>query len=228
MGIGPLKEMFDNMFAPVTDEIGFVEEDVERVLQAYRDKTSKVYPDQEVVRCSRFEDALFQMEPLNSPRILFAHTKSSWTAILQNKGRLEGDVRYFFHHFDVRAMYVHYVKDAYDTSGQMGGVVFSYCCNPPDQWRAVSVINENGHWRFGHAGPLQEFEEPERYRLKKKTERFTAEMLDSYCHALGIDFFNEDFYGPDCVLIKDEGDWYSGNLGPIMFDDYRKNTTEHD
>jgi hypothetical protein len=36
--------------------------------------------------------------------------------------------------------------------------------------------------------------------MRRTIDRFTPEMLESYCAALGIELFNADFYGEQCLL----------------------------
>lgn len=68
--------------------------------------------------------------------------------------------------------------------------------------RSVAVVNDD-RWEFIATGTPQDFEEPEAYTARRIRDRFTSEMLERYCQALGIDVFNPDFYGPDAVLVED-------------------------
>jgi hypothetical protein len=44
--------------------------------------------------------------------------------------------------------------------------------------------------------------------MPRVQDRFTPEMLESYCRALGIDPFNEAFYKPSAVLlVQDISSW---------------------
>jgi hypothetical protein len=47
------------------------------------------------------------------------------------------------------------------------------------------------------------FEKPEYYQARRVRDRFTDAMLEEYCRALGIDLFNENFYGPRFGILRD-------------------------
>jgi hypothetical protein len=68
--------------------------------------------------------------------------------------------------------------------------------------RCVDVGCYEDGWEFTAKGPVLPFEHTERYRARRIRDRFTPEMLQSYCRALGIDVFNADFYGPEFVLFE--------------------------
>jgi hypothetical protein len=67
------------------------------------------------------------------------------------------------------------------------------------------MTNDISGWQFRATGNPQPFEKSDRYLAEKKAERFTSEMLDEYCHALGIDLFDESFYGPFLVFPRPKG-----------------------
>lgn len=58
-------------------------------------------------------------------------------------------------------------------------------------------------WQFDIFGDPQPFENLNNYTARKIRDRFTLEILNDYCHALGIERGNLDFYGPDGLLIED-------------------------
>lgn len=70
--------------------------------------------------------------------------------------------------------------------------------------RTVYVAFNGSRWEFGADGVEQAFEEPDRYTARRIRDRFTSDMLERYCQALGIDVFNVDAYGPDTVLVESE------------------------
>lgn len=49
-------------------------------------------------------------------------------------------------------------------------------------------------------GEVQPYEQTENYGKRKIVDRFTPEMLESYCAALGIELFNPGFYGEQSLL----------------------------
>lgn len=68
--------------------------------------------------------------------------------------------------------------------------------------RDISVTNDISGWQFRATGNPQPFEKSDRYLTEKKPEQFTSEMLEEYCGALGIDLFDESFYGGRGALIR--------------------------
>jgi hypothetical protein len=66
--------------------------------------------------------------------------------------------------------------------------------------RHVAVTNDVGGWEFAADGEIQPYEKTENYRKKKVIKRFTVEMLESYCGALGIAVFDANFYGGECLV----------------------------
>jgi hypothetical protein len=65
----------------------------------------------------------------------------------------------------------------------------------------AEVADDGGNWRFDAAGDVQPFEEPEHYHARRTRDRFSLDMPASYCAALEIEPFDEDFYLDDGVLI---------------------------
>ena len=63
------------------------------------------------------------------------------------------------------------------------------------------MTSDGDEWEFEASGPIQSYEEPLEYTAARNRDRFTAEMLERYCRALGIDLFNPDFYGPNAVMF---------------------------
>jgi hypothetical protein len=68
--------------------------------------------------------------------------------------------------------------------------------------RSISARNEGDHWVFESEGEIQPYEKAEHYEKRKTVERFTPELLESYCRALGIEPFDENFYGSSCLLVE--------------------------
>lgn len=67
--------------------------------------------------------------------------------------------------------------------------------------RHVSARKDGRPWKFFQQGKVQPFEKVEQYANKHLRDRFTPEMLESYCEALGILAFDESFYGPKSFLL---------------------------
>nr|CTQ95903.1 hypothetical protein [Kibdelosporangium sp. MJ126-NF4] len=61
---------------------------------------------------------------------------------------------------------------------------------------------KDSRWVFETSGTPLPFEETENYTKRMIRDRFTADMLERYCQALGIDVFNLEAYGSDGVLVQ--------------------------
>jgi hypothetical protein len=66
----------------------------------------------------------------------------------------------------------------------------------------VEFDDEDGLEEFEEVGEVQPFEQPEQYLVSRTRDRFTPELLDQYCRALGIRYLDPDFYGPHAVLLE--------------------------
>jgi hypothetical protein len=87
-----------------------------------------------------------------------------------------------------------------------GATTFSLYGPNKTEWlnriRSISAYNEGDHWVFQAQGEIQPYEQVEHYRKRRIVDRFTPELLESYCRALGIEPFEEEFYGPRCLLAE--------------------------
>jgi hypothetical protein len=89
--------------------------------------------------------------------------------------------------------------------GTYGAIGFELYAPEKRDWlnleRSITVMNDRGEWTFETNGTVQPFEKPERYKAREIQDRFTSELLEEYCAALGIRLFDPDFYGPSGVLL---------------------------
>jgi len=159
-------------------------------------------------------ESLLALEPLTTPqdRDLLVETDSGWTAIFSNGLRVNdvhSSVSYLSRLLKCRGLEVacvpdrskNYPKDALQV---YGAVVFTLHGPEQNDWtnriRHVAVTNDVSGWEFTAQGDVQPYEHTENYRKRKIVDRFTPDMLESYCSALGIDLFNPKFYGPQSLL----------------------------
>jgi hypothetical protein len=56
-------------------------------------------------------------------------------------------------------------------------------------------VSYDPHVVFDLSGTPQSFEETEAYTSRRRSDRFTSEMLERYCRALGVTPFDPDRYG---------------------------------
>jgi hypothetical protein len=159
---------------------------------------------------------MLRLEPLQTPqnRYLITERQSPWTAIFSNS-RLGTDVTsavsFLCKVLACRGVVVHCSPNLTKREGNKESVqcygATSFTLHGPHEtdWlndiRHVSARNDGGKWVFFQRGEVQSFEQLEQYNNKRVQDRFTPDLLESYCTALGIRLFNETFYGQKCFLV---------------------------
>jgi len=218
-----MKALLDNRFAPITFHLGFVECPFTDLAQAFirwrKEIDEKLGTRTESTHLSTsFPDALLRLEPLRTPldRYLLIETRSDWTAVFSNGLRVNdvfSPVSYLPTLLGCRGLEVTSVPDrstkgAKDGLQVWGAVVFALYGSTKTDWlnriRRVAVTNDVSGWQFTEDGEIQRYEQPENYRSRKVMDRFTVEMLESYCRALGIEVFDASFYGGQCLVSHTE------------------------
>ena len=91
------------------------------------------------------------------------------------------------------------------------------------QKRILHSVKVNGvhGWTFKTLGLAQDFEHVERYGNGRIADRFTADMLEDYCRALGINLFDETFYG-DAGCITHSYPWFLPKLPTVTLAEARE------
>jgi hypothetical protein len=169
-------------------------------------------------------EALKSLEPLTTPldRYLLVETRSNWTSIFSNGLRvndLDSPVGHLSRLLHCRGLTTSSVPDCSELHANKntiriyGAVTFTLCGPEKTDWpnriRRVSVTNNVSGWEFAVEGEVQPCEQVKNYTKRKVVERFTPGMLESYCRALGIDLFEESFYGGRCLMSH-----VTNRLGP--------------
>jgi hypothetical protein len=205
-----MKYLFDNKLAPLTFNWGFLEASVDAVGSAYVRWQRTILQSVKVTVVNLpLADALRRLEPLDtgSQRVLFLSTKARWTACFDN-GTKGGNPSTFVgelaEQMKCRGVACGCIPNTLTRRdagklGTWGAVKFTLFAPEKREFlnieRGVSVTNDVRGWEFKAIGSVQDFEQVERYAATKIADRFTPEMLDGYCRALGINLFDEDFYG---------------------------------
>lgn len=214
-----MKALLKNRFAPVTFTWGFVESSFAQFSEAFirwQDQLDAKFgtrTERENFRAT-LSESLFTLEPLTTPldRYLLIETRSGWSAIFSNGLRVN-DVHSLVAHLPTvlgcRGLEIACVPDRSDCADKdglqiWGAVTFALYGSNNTDWlnriRSIRVANDVTGWEFVAQGEVQPYEQIESYLQRKIVDRFTPEMLESYCAALGIDLFNPDFYGEQCLL----------------------------
>ena len=214
-----MKALLDNRFAPVTFTWGFVENSFAQFSEAFmqwQDQLDVKFGTRTERRNFRapLSESLLALEPLTTPldRYLLTETRSGWSAIFAN-GLRTNDVFSPVSHLPTllgcRGLEIACLPDRSQMAGRdglraYGAVKFALYGPNKTDWlnriRSVSVTNDVDGWKFAAEGDIQPYEQTENYQKRSIVERFTPDMLESYCAALGIDLFNPAFYGEQCLL----------------------------
>lgn len=178
---------------PVTQDYGLISSDLDRVFNA----SKELYADAGLRISSKslvapLQDCLSRLEPLSPAphKELYLATTFGWTAYFSNGCRGSDpslpmkQLSYALGTMALRvctvpetARYPAVILEVYDTR-QAGA----------DEWgyrRSIAAANDGGRWVFEQSGDPFPFEETHQYTQKRKRDRFTKRMLDSYLRGLG-------------------------------------------
>ena len=214
-----MKTLLNNRFAPITFTWGFIESPFVQFSEAFvrwqegLDAKFGTRTERKNFRMP-LSESLLALEPLTTPldRYLLTETRSGWSAIFANGLRTNdvyGPVSYLPTVLGCRGLEIACVPDRSDCADRDGFQIYGavkfalYGPNTTDSLnriRSISVTNDINGWEFVAGGKVQPYEQTENYRKRKIVDRFTPEMLESYCAAIGIEPFNPDFYGERCLL----------------------------
>lgn len=212
-----MRSLLSERFAPITSSIGFLEVPLDEALRGLRDWRVDLYRHVAVTRLeTSFPEALHALEPLvlgARPReILVAAGK--WTAYFDSGGNgtdADGPIRVLTRRLKCQGLVINVVPNIRRVPGvqpRRYGQVMWQLIGPLDGHflnyvRTIGLTND-GVWHFDLVGTEQAFEETDAYAATNVRHRFTSEMLERYCREVGVDVFNENFYGPECVLVESD------------------------
>ncbi|QOD10948.1 hypothetical protein [Rathayibacter toxicus] len=212
--------VFDNQFAPVTSVIGFINSPVQNVVCAFREWVFGTPDVRYEISCLEggLREAVWSLEPVefgsNSKRLFVQTASSEWTAFFDN-GAWGGDplsvVSVLGQRLGVRSTYLSSKPAPPSQSiGSRRLVIFEPNLMPGAEIsqcvRAIELIKD-GRWSLDLSGDPLPFEDLEAYKNRRVAERFTPDMLNDYCAALGLRPFDDDFYPGPCFLSRRIADW---------------------
>jgi len=211
-----MKTLLDERYAPITSAMGFIEAPLDRVWRALAGWRRQLRIDTETEELDEpFPQALRRLEPLTThahPRELVIETSPSWTLYVSNslRGTDPAPVAVLAEFLACRSVYVVTTPHTADApgvrEGRFGGLQFRLFGPRPNpilnHVRSIDLIYDGDRWVFDIAGEPQPFEHPDRYKARRLRDRFTSEMLEEYCRALGIEVFDPSFYGSRAVLVR--------------------------
>lgn len=199
-----MKTLLDDRFAPITYSWGFLDAPFQRVVDETVSWQKSIFLRVETLALEgSLSGCLVHLEPLITPprKKLLLRTKSNWVPYFDN-GVNGGDpssfVGYMSERLRCRGLAVTCIPNT--------AVRFELYSPEKRDWlnleRSIAAVNDYGKWTFRTTGSVQPFEKTEQYKAKAVKDRFTAELSEEYCAALGIRLSDQDFYGPTGLLIN--------------------------
>jgi hypothetical protein len=214
-----VKLLLEDLMAPITSEFGFLECDAKIAANEFYQwhsqlaKEKNYYYEMQDIVAPSLEVLLQKLLPLTVTghhKYMFIPTYGNkWTACFDDGWRGADPtsyVSYLAEKIGCRGVRVSWVPNTirrdlnakHGWRGNYGSVIFDVFGPKPNPilnyLRTVELVNDGGKWEFIANGKPFDFEQTERYKLPRKTDRFTPEMLENYLKNLEIDAFSEDFY----------------------------------
>jgi hypothetical protein len=214
-----MKQLFDNQLVPLTFKWGFLEAPFQKIIETNENWKQSIYSSVKVHAADLpLNEALLELQPLTIPKRheLFVITKSDWVAYFDNGirgGDPVGTLVHLSETLKCRGLIVTNIPhthtgDSKNAKGVYGAIQFELLASSPREFlnyeRTISATNDGGKWVFHADGKVQSFEKIEQYNNKRVKDKFTSEMLDDYCKALGLNIFEPDFYQSKGYIIKIE------------------------
>ncbi|MCD4823792.1 MAG: hypothetical protein K8S55_04245 [Phycisphaerae bacterium] len=225
------KTLLHGRYRPVTGTIGFLECPAKHAAKMFYKWRYRTYTRDgrelhiEPLRTPNMGTALDALLPLMtySNRWLFLETTSQWCAFFGNRwqGTDSSPIGPLAGHRcgcrGVRATSVPNIpmkKIGEEWFGSYGAEILEVY---RPEWtemgnteRSICAMNDGGPWCFETYGEPYGFEDTEAYSARRKRDRFTHDMLESYLQHLGIEAYDEAFYRPggQCsgFLVSVQGD----------------------
>lgn len=211
-----MRTLLSERFAPTTTAIGFLELPLGEAAAGLERWRRTLYKRVAVERSpDAFPEVLRRLEPLtggSAPRELLV-AAGDWTAYFD--GSLRGTdaappISYLARELGCRGVAImsqpHTEGVPGIRNGRYGAVQFQLVGPVQTDWlnyvRTISVTHDGSRWSFDASGSPQDFEDLEAYRSRRIRDRFTSEMLERYCKALGIEVFDPEFYGPESEFLE--------------------------
>ena len=212
-----MRTLLSERYAPITSSIGYLELPLDEAAKGLEQWRRSLNPG---LRMSRpgdgFPEVLHRLEPLTGgirPRELLIEAGKNWSAYFDNS--LQGPdavttVRHLSRTLQCQGLAIKVVPHTIGLPGikrgRPGAVQFELLGPLQTDFmnyvRTVAVYWDGSKWVFIAEGTPQWFEDLEAYKARRVRDRFTSEMLERYCKALGLDVFEPSFYGPGSVFFE--------------------------
>jgi hypothetical protein len=211
-----LRTLLNNVYAPITSAAGFINAELNDVGDALEQWSVSLYgPGVREKIDGGLDHLLRRLQPLrmgSRPRIALVGM-GEWTAYFDCGLRGTdpvGAMSVLSQRLLCQAVAITAIPHTLDPSGvhkgRMGATQFTLFGPLKTHYinyvRTVEDVFDGNRWVFNASGTEQPFEEPEKYTERRVSDRFTSDMLERYCIALGIDAFNAEGYGTEGIFIE--------------------------
>jgi hypothetical protein len=219
-------------YSPIMTRFGYFEAPVDHVVEAFLqwqkkiEKFRKIVPKiQNYELYGNFKKNILSLFPLKSDcdRYLFIQTKSRWTLYLNNtyRGSDQVGIHPLVQMIGETGIYVVSKPHTREGKGKewrgaSGARILEFYESKNGEntrcRRSIRLWHDIGKWTFELGGEPFPFEDIEAYKKRRKTDKFTFEMMEGYLGEFDIRPFDEDFYDSGKAnlivlegLIKGEG-----------------------
>jgi hypothetical protein len=207
-----MKTILDERFAPITSRVCFLEVPLEVAVEASRTWRTGVTVTQVP---EPFPESLHRLEPVGllKSRELWVEM-GGWTAYFDNgwQGTDPSATMHLSRVLGCRCLIIDCSPQTMGMPGveqRFGSVQFwllGPTGEPPQNFIRIVAVSYDPNVVFRVDGTPQPFEELEAYSARRRRDRFTSEMLERYCRALGVTPFEPESYGR-ATLIEWEQPW---------------------
>jgi hypothetical protein len=204
--------MWVEKFHPITTSIGLVKAEPKAALENWLDWQRSILSQygmgmEAAPMDGGIEEIIKSLLPLTAPvatRFAFIPTASPWSVYFDNS-RLGTNAATTMPVLAERlgCETIRVVMVPPPPSSKPGSPGFRYQANILEVYsadrgtrRTIYAANDGGKWTFGQSGEPYPFEEIEAYSAKRKSDRFTSEMLTRYLGHLGLRPFDQNWYLP--------------------------------
>ncbi|WGM20705.1 hypothetical protein QEH68_00500 [Paenarthrobacter sp. OM7] len=204
--------LLGSRWAPVTNTMSFIKAPLDEAARIWHESNKADLQDKAdalmIEATGTLEEQFARLLPLGggSKRLFLETSNPEWTAVVSDSasGSDLSSMLYFEYakkrgiHFVIVDEIPHSVdKKNYPEHRGRHGVRKIMVMGSEEYGSFVSLVNDD-KWVFDRDGTaFADFEDSAAYKSFKTTDRFTHDMLISYCQNLGLDPFNEDFYVPN-------------------------------
>jgi hypothetical protein len=214
-----MRVLFNGDLVPLTNGFGFVKADFDEAVNSYGNWLTKYN-----IKFKRtdlnddFKSALLRLPPFQFyTKALLFKTKSNWVGYTNNAfgdpaidkvNRIAEELKTEVLQVKAYPKTIHLNANGWSLGG------FLYENFATKAYRSI-FFSYQDRWDLDLVGNPLPFELLEKYKEKAVINRFTPEMLDRYCKALDVDFFNEEFYlggKSNIVLFSEERELYKNEL----------------